>query len=162
MVGVNIVDFTIFPKVEPVHSTFHLVDRAGRELPEPLVLTDHLAIHFLELPKLGSEHYVSTTLQRWLYYVHGRGEVDAMEDPILLQILKEDPDIEDAEERYRQFVADDELREKYQDRMKAERDRRSQFIYAERQGEKRGLEQGLELGGWNEDGRKSAGNSSGG
>ena len=49
-----------------------------------------------------------------------------MEDPILLQILKEDPDIEDAEERYRQFVADDELREKYQDRMKAGR------IYAER------------------------------
>ena len=69
-----------------------------------------------------------------------------MEDPILLQILKEDPDIEDAEERYRQFVADDELREKYQDRIKAERDRRSQIIYAERQGEKRGLERGLEQG----------------
>ncbi|MDA3949222.1 MAG: hypothetical protein PF508_08345 [Spirochaeta sp.] len=69
-----------------------------------------------------------------------------MEDNILLQILKEDPDIEDAEERYRQFVADEELREKYQDRIKAERDRRSQIIYAERQGEKRGLEQGLEQG----------------
>ena len=33
-----------------------------------------------------------------------------MEDDILLQILKEDPDIEDAEERYRQFVADDEVK----------------------------------------------------
>ena len=119
---------------------------------DPPTLTDHLAIHFLELPKLPGaaagtgQTDISTTLQRWLYYMHERGEVDAMEDPILLQILKEDPDIEDAEERYRQFVADDELREKYQDRIKAERDRRSQMIYAERQSEKRGLERGMEQG----------------
>ncbi len=58
-----------------------------------------------------------------------------MEDDVLLQILKEDPDIEDAEERYRQFVADDELRERYHDRIKAERDRRSQLIYARRHGQ---------------------------
>nr|MDA3948909.1 PD-(D/E)XK nuclease family transposase [Spirochaeta sp.] len=137
---------------QPVHTTFHLTAGDGgtdRKRSKSLVLTSHLAIHFLELPKLrsnaaptvGSPH-ISTTLQRWLYYMHGRGEGDSMEDNILLQILKEDPDIEDAEERYRQFVADEELREKYQDRIKAERDRRSQIIYAERQGEKRGLEQG--------------------
>jgi predicted transposase/invertase (TIGR01784 family) len=145
VVGVNIVDFTIFPETASVHTTFQLMPRPNG----PVILTDHLAIHFLELPKLrddtaptvGSPH-VSTTLQRWLYYMHERGEVNAMEDPILLQILKEDPDIEDAEELYQQFVANDELREKYQDRIKAERDRRSQIIYAERQGEKRGLEQG--------------------
>jgi predicted transposase/invertase (TIGR01784 family) len=158
VVGVNIVDFTIFPETAPVHTTFHLSPRqsGGREGlvdSNPFILTDHLAIHFLELPKLErgfipevgtgtGGYHTSTTLQRWLYYMHERGEVDAMEDPILLQILKEDPDIEDAEERYRQFVADDELREKYQDRIKAERDRRSQMIYAVRQGEKRGLEQG--------------------
>jgi predicted transposase/invertase (TIGR01784 family) len=145
VVGVNIVDFIIFPGSQPVHTTFELVPRHNG----PITLTDHLAIHFLELPKLErgfipeggtgtGGYHTSTTLQRWLYYMHERGEVDAMEDPILLQILKEDPDIEDAEERYRQFVANDELREKYQDRIKAERDRRSQIIYAERQGEKRG------------------------
>ncbi len=67
-------------------------------------------------------------------HMYERGEVDAMEDPILLQILKEDPDIEDAEERYRQFIVDDELREKDQDRIKAERDRRLQIIYARKQG----------------------------
>ncbi|MFP4211601.1 MAG: hypothetical protein ACLFR8_10190 [Alkalispirochaeta sp.] len=61
---------------------------------------------------------------------------------MLLQILKEDPDIEDVEGLYRQFIADEELREKYQDRIKAERDRRSQIIYAGRQGEKRGMERG--------------------
>lgn len=167
VVGVNIVDFTIFPETAPVHTTFRLMEtRTSREPGRPdecggtasLVLTNHLTIHFLELPKLGDDFFlapvspdaepihISTALQRWLYYMHERGEVDAMEDPILLQILKDDPDIEDAEERYRQFVADDELREKYQDRIKAERDRRSQIIYAERQGEKRGLEQGLEKG----------------
>jgi predicted transposase/invertase (TIGR01784 family) len=153
VVGVNIVDFIIFPGSQPVHTTFQLIPSHNG----PVILTDHLAIHFLELPKLerglmpdigtgtGGSH-ISTTLQRWLYYMHERGKVNAMEDPILLQILKEDPDIEDAEERYRQFVADDELREKYQDRIKAERDRRSQIIYAERQGEKRGMERGLEQG----------------
>lgn len=162
VVGVNIVDFTIFPETVPVHTTFRLTapGTSGETVPHDnwrcstaLVLTNHLAIHFLELPKLRGHatptvesSHISTTLQRWLYYMRERGEVDAMEDPILLQILKEDPDIEDAEERYRQFVADDELREKYQDRIKAERDRRSQIIYAEQQGEKRGLEQGLERG----------------
>ncbi|MDA3951377.1 MAG: Rpn family recombination-promoting nuclease/putative transposase [Spirochaeta sp.] len=152
VVGVNVVDFKIFPDSQPVHTTFHLTAGGGGadcERAESLVLTSHLAIHFLELPKLrgdatptGGLPHISTTLQRWLYYMRGRGEVDAMEDNVLLQILKEDPDIEDAEERYRQFVADEELREKYQDRIKAERDRRSQIIYAERQGEERGLEQG--------------------
>lgn len=100
-------------------------DRHGSDTAEPagyesLTLTDHLAIYFLELPKLpgdaapGTGHTdISTTLQHWLYYMHERGEVDAMEDP----------DIEDAEERCLQFVADDELREKYQDRIKAERNR---------------------------------------
>jgi len=151
VVGLNVVDFTIFPDSQLVHTTFHLTPRytdssADRVGHGPLTLTDHLAIHFLELPKLGREHHISTTLQRWLYYMHGRGEVDAMEDPILLQIMREDPDIEDAEERYRLFVEDDVLREKYQDRIKAERDRRSQMIYAVRQGENRGLEQGLEQG----------------
>jgi len=154
VVGVNVVDFTIFPDSQPVHTTFHLTPRQnhstdGRVGHDSLILTDHLAIHFLELPKLrcdatptGDSPHISTMLHRWLYYMHGRGEVHAMEDPILLQILREDPDIEDAEERYRLFVEDDELREKYQDRIKAERDRRSQMIYAVRQGEKRGLEQG--------------------
>ncbi|MDA3949342.1 MAG: hypothetical protein PF508_08950 [Spirochaeta sp.] len=78
---------------------------------------------------------LSTPLGRWLYYIDERKESDAMEDDVLLQILKEDPDIEDAEERYRQFVADDELRERYHDRIKAERDRRSQLIYARRHGQ---------------------------
>jgi len=158
VVGVNVVDFTIFPDSQPVHTTFHLTPRQnhstdGRVDHSSLILTDHLAIHFLELPKLrcdatptGDSPHISTMLHRWLYYMHGRGEVDAMEDPILLQILREDPDIEDAEERYRLFVESDELREKYQDRIKAERDRRSQMIYAVRQGEKRGLEQGIERG----------------
>jgi predicted transposase/invertase (TIGR01784 family) len=160
VVGVNVVDFRIFTDSQPVHTTFHLASRGDGtdgESAQSLVLTSHLAIHFLELPKLerdstpevgtgtGSSH-ISTTLQRWLYYMHERGEVNAMEDPILLQILKEDPDIEDADELYRQFVANDELREKYQDRIKAERDRRSQIIYAERQGEKRGMERGRREG----------------
>ncbi|MFP4153432.1 MAG: Rpn family recombination-promoting nuclease/putative transposase [Alkalispirochaeta sp.] len=164
VVGVNIVDFTIFPNKKPVHTTFYLIPRPKGNIDDHHdhslnVLTDHLAIHFLELPKLQSQlqprlrdntakpaeaPHVSTTLLRWLYYMHERGEVNAMEDPILLQILREDPDIEDAEERYRQFVADDELREKYQDRIKAERDRRSQIIYAT----KKALAEGREEGAW--------------
>mgnify|MGYP006432229749 CR=1 FL=1 len=160
VVGVNVVGFTVFPKSVPVHSTFQLTER---DTGTP-ILTPHLAIHFLELPKLRGNGIsdnaaepdrrsetsrraaLSTPLGRWLYYIDERGETDAMEDDILLQILKEDPDIEDAEERYRQFVADDELRERYQDRIKAERDRQSQLIYAQRQGEAAGREEGREEG----------------
>lgn len=51
MIGVNIVDFVIFPDLRPVHTTFHLIRRSD----EATILTDHLAIHFLELPKLQPE-----------------------------------------------------------------------------------------------------------
>lgn len=164
VVGVNIAGFTIFPDTTAVHTTFELtsrnhIHRGHRPIPpdvsDRVPLTDHLAIHFLELPKLQQEStphdgvrstHISTGLQRWLYYMHERGEEDAMEDPILLQILKEDPDIEDAEERYRQFVADDELREKYQDRIKEERDRRSQIIFARTQALREGREEGRKEG----------------
>lgn len=170
VVGVNIAGFTIFPDSTSVHTTFELTSRnhihhghhpGPPDVSAPVPLTDHLAIHFLELSKLQQESAphnkgritrISTSLKRWLYYMHERGEEDAMEDPILLQILKEDPDIEDAEERYRQFVADDELREKYQDRIKEERDRRSQIIFARTQGLQEGREEGHKQG--REEGRK--------
>ncbi|MDA3949218.1 MAG: Rpn family recombination-promoting nuclease/putative transposase, partial [Spirochaeta sp.] len=53
VVGVNVVDFTIFPDSQPVHTTFHLTAGDGgtdRKRSKSLVLTSHLAIHFLELP----------------------------------------------------------------------------------------------------------------
>nr|MDA3949223.1 Rpn family recombination-promoting nuclease/putative transposase [Spirochaeta sp.] len=76
VVGVNVVDFTIFPDSQPVHTTFHLTPRhtdgtddcVGHD---SLILTSHLAIHFLELPKLGhtrsqdaEQAGISTTLRR--------------------------------------------------------------------------------------------------
>ena len=66
----------------------------------------------------------------------------AADDPILLQILREDPEIKDAEARYQQFVADDELRARYEGREKFLRDWLS--LAEERRQE--GLAEGRDVG----------------
>ena len=66
----------------------------------------------------------------------------AEDDPILLQILKEDPEIQDAEARYQQFLADDALRERYEGREKFLRDWRSRL----KAGREEGRQEGLDVG----------------
>jgi len=41
-----------------------------------------------------------------------------MEDPILLRTLRDDPEIQNAEERYRQFMADPQLESRYRARQR--------------------------------------------
>jgi len=80
-----------------------------------LVMSDELLIHTIELPKLSIR---STGLERWGYYLSRRGSENAMEDPILLRTLRDDPEIQNAEERYRQFMADPQLESRYRARQR--------------------------------------------
>lgn len=110
-VGVNILDYVVFPDRPRMHNAFVL-----SALDDPaLVMTDDLLIHTIELPRLAIP---STGLERWGYYLSRRGSENAMEDPILLKTLRDDPEIQDAEERYRQFMADPQLESRYRARQR--------------------------------------------
>jgi len=75
-----------------------------------------------------------------------RNEETEVRDPWLLQVLREDPTIADAEERYRQFVADDELRERYEGRIKFLMDQAANKRWIEEHARQEGLQRGLEQG----------------
>jgi len=102
IVGVNILDYVMFPETQRFHNVFSLQSIVGNPV---MFHTDSSRLHYLELPKLPE--YPSTKLENWLYYIEERGKENAMEDPIILKILKDDPEIADAEDEYRRFITDE-------------------------------------------------------
>lgn len=145
-IGVNILDYRLFPKRRDLHTAFILT-----ALGEPaLRMSDDLLIHTIELPKLpalrDSRGSLSTELGRWAYYLKRRGNENAMEDPILLQTLQDDPEIQDAEERYREFMADPQLYYRYEARQRFLHQQATNLEAARKEGIEKGIEQGIKQG----------------
>ena len=101
VVSVNFLNFPVFPPEAkaPLHTIFLPVCR-NAPLVEPL---HDMMLHFLDLPAFAAEAagagatgftgLPSTALECWLYYIVMRGARDAMEDPIMKEILKESLEI---------------------------------------------------------------------
>lgn len=143
VVSMNILDFRLFPEKTnaPLHTTFVPGCIQKPTLPP---LRD-FAIHFLELSKYDRDiDYPSTALNRWLYFIINRGRREAMEDPVMKQILQESPEIAEADRRYEEFVADEQLRSRLDARDKFIRTHAQLIHEAEQKGLERGREQGLE------------------
>ncbi len=79
-----------------VHSCFLLKEKSNPEL----ILTDHLIIHYLELPKFHKKENFNSHFEKWLAFFKYEGQQEA----IMETILKDDPFISKAHEKYNQFV----------------------------------------------------------
>ncbi|MDA3949063.1 MAG: Rpn family recombination-promoting nuclease/putative transposase [Spirochaeta sp.] len=145
VVGINLLDFRLFPEASgaPLHTTFVPSCVQKPALP-PL---PDMVLHFLELPQY-TQHKAktSTALERWLYFIINRGRPDAMEDPVMKQILEESPEIAEAGRRYQEFIADEQLRSRLDARDKFVRTQAQLMHDAEQKGLEQGLEKGLEQG----------------
>ncbi len=76
-------------------------------------LSNHLVIHFLELPKLkGLE--AGKKLTQWLYYLKNEGK----EDEKMQFLLNDNEDIKIAHEKYIAFTRDEELMDAYEAHIK--------------------------------------------
>jgi len=117
VIGVNVLDYILFPESDRMHTTFTLQSTTTTPL---IQLSEDLLLHYLELPKLTAPP--STKLEEWLYYVHSRGKEGAMEDPYILEMLKKDPEIKDAEARYQEFLADEQAWYRYEAQGKKRRE----------------------------------------
>lgn len=85
-ITISIIDFEYLP-TENFHSVFRL-----REDAEGFVLTDNLEIHFLELPKLESEHQeTNDLLVKWLLFLKAESETKleelAMSEPTIRKAI---------------------------------------------------------------------------
>jgi predicted transposase/invertase (TIGR01784 family) len=104
--GIAFLDFPFFGEQESRHTCFELRERRSPNL----MLSDHLAIHLLELPKYTGftetqpteTHPPSTALERWVYTLQRAGTGDEL----MKKIAENDEMIGEAERRYRAFVED--------------------------------------------------------
>ena len=139
-IGINILDFILLPELPSYHNFFMITEGRDREY----ALTDHLIIHFLELPKIKDSKMISK-MAGWLLYLKAEGR-----DRKMMKILLEsDEDLRSAHEMYKAFNSNDKLRRYAFAREKAEMDKRYFKNMAKRreaEGLQRGLEKGLEEG----------------
>jgi len=99
------------------------------------MLTNHLIIHFIELPKFIKESKFKNDFERWLGYFKYEGK---RED--IMQIIVDNSKIfAKAHNRFKNFTKNDELVELYEARQKWQMDKDTAIGYAEM----KGIEQGI-------------------
>jgi len=133
-IAINIVDYD-FPSAGGVHTRFRL-----REVSDPsLELTSAMEIHFINMVRWrrqGGKDLAVNPLHRWLAWL------DSQSPPELVEEVKRmDSAIAVADERQVFVMSDDEARELYEMRQKAEMDRRSEIAFAVGEGRQEGRQE---------------------
>jgi predicted transposase/invertase (TIGR01784 family) len=119
VVGINIVDFKMFDCAE-FHSTFKML-----EITRHTLLTDKIAIHYFELPKLPKTVIPDDNLRLWLSLFNANTEeelkrIESLEVPIMNKAIA----------AYRSITATDEFREIERMRFRARHDEASALEHA--------------------------------
>ncbi|MBL7007177.1 MAG: Rpn family recombination-promoting nuclease/putative transposase [Spirochaetia bacterium] len=136
-VSINILDFILLSNLPDYHNFFMLIEGRKKEF----ALTEHLIIHFLEIPKID-ERKISSKITRWLLYLRGEGRDEKM----MKILLENDEDLQAAHMMYKAFTNDDTLRRYALGREKAERDRLQLLSSAQKEGMEEGRKEGRKEG----------------
>ena len=143
VICINLLDFVLkdIPGSE-YHSSYMITKTNDPDV----LLSDHLRIHFIELPKIKVDPSVvpSDRLVKWMYYFKEEGILE--DEEMKKIIIKDDPLLEQAHETFKEFTADKEMREKYEAREKWERDQAWRRYNAEQRAMEKGLKKGLKKG----------------
>ncbi|MFN2312618.1 MAG: PD-(D/E)XK nuclease family transposase, partial [Spirochaetia bacterium] len=128
----------VTPKgLESPHTCFELRERREQNL----VLSEHLAIHLLELPKFSGftdKKQPSTPLERWVYTLQRVGTGDEL----MKKITENDEMISETERRYQEFVSDPAARRAALERDIWIRDRGQMIRDAREEGLEKGRDEG--------------------
>jgi predicted transposase/invertase (TIGR01784 family) len=113
------------------HSVFEL-----RERQTGVIFSDQLQLHVLEIPKFGlTADELGTPLERWVYFLKHGAELDPDQRPQALH----GPDYQQALQEMKRMTQSELERERYESRLKAQRD----FSTALREARTEGLAAGL-------------------
>ena len=122
-ISISFLDHEWFPQVPVYHLCFCLLEKEHR-----LCLTDNLEFHILELPKFKkSAGELANGLDKWLYFLRHAAKIDteavpaALHQPLVLRALEE----------LKMLTQDDLERERYEARLKAQRDHNTLVEYAQ-------------------------------
>ncbi len=127
-IAINVLDFVEIPN-DRVHNVFQLCNQDG------VMLTDHLTIHFLELPKLAQgTPREQSALIRWLAFLKAQTKSDRE------VLVKGDPIMEKALNTLEFLSHDEQTRQRYEARQKALHDYATAIETAKRAGREEGKE----------------------
>ena len=139
-VSICLLDRLVFREVPDPHLAFQL--REGRH---GLVLSDHLQVHLLELPKYNPVEDAlrsASALEKWLYFF--RFAADLSSDEIEARLS--DGAFREAAGVLEMISQTPRERELYEARLKMERDEAARLLGAREEGREEGREQGREEG----------------
>jgi len=137
-ISIAFVNSRLFPDSEGYHHCFTLFDQA-----DETVLTDHLEIHLIELPKCTlTAEQLTTPLEVWCYFLRHGESLDTASLPETLNI----PPIQRALEVLNMMTQSELERERYEARLKGMRDQSASLHGAMEEGIKKGLNKGELIG----------------
>jgi predicted transposase/invertase (TIGR01784 family) len=139
MISICFVNTPLFAQVPAYHLVFELRDRQHQ-----LLFTDDLAVHILELPKFtkaGAE--LTTPLDLWLYFLRHGEQLDTEALPAALAAVEE---VRRAMGELQMIAQSDVERERYEARLKLQRDISSGLAAARDEGLEQGRKEGEAVG----------------
>ena len=105
VIVINILDFNLLKCIDKEHSCYVI-----KELETNHILTNHLEMHFLELPKyLSNESKLIDELYAWFYFLTTK---EKMED-IMEMLVKKNPIMKEVYDEYNKFVNTKDLFDNY-------------------------------------------------
>ncbi|MEI0557924.1 Rpn family recombination-promoting nuclease/putative transposase [Brachyspira intermedia] len=144
VIVINILDFNLLKDINKEHSCYVI-----KELETNHILTNHLEMHFLELPKyLSSSSTLTDELYAWFYFLTIKEKREKMEE-IMEMLVKKNPIMKEVYDEYNKFVNTKDLFENYSEYEKNYFDilaLNEERIKGREEGLKEGLEKGIEQG----------------
>ena len=108
VIVINILDFNLLKDIDKEHSCYVI-----KELETNHILTNHLEMHFLELPKyLSSNSRLTDELDAWFYFLTIKEKREKMEE-IMKMLVKKNPIMKEVYDEYSKFVDTKDLFENY-------------------------------------------------
>ena len=108
VIVINILDFNLLKDINKEHSCYVI-----KELETNHILTNHLEMHFLELPKyLSSSSTLTDELYAWFYFLTIKEKREKMEE-IMEMLVKKNPIMKEVYDEYNKFVNTKDLFENY-------------------------------------------------
>ena len=103
VISINLIDDILFDKTDKrMHTCYLLKEKNSNK-----ILTDHIQLHYIEIPKFNNDSNITTELKNWILFLKSNKEED------MSQLLKEDTIFEKAMKKYNYFTDNEDLLNEY-------------------------------------------------
>ena len=106
VISINLIDDILFDKTDNrMHTCYLLKEKNSNK-----ILTDHIQLHYVEIPKFDKNSDIKRELKNWILFLKSNKEED------MSQLLKEDTIFEKAMKKYNYFTDNEDLLNEYDKR----------------------------------------------